>query len=458
MTLTVRGSVRRRLLAALLGGLAVIWVGAALLTARGTQDELGELLDAHLAQSASLLVAQVGDDLEELGEEDKGHGKRAAGIEIEHAESLHRYARNVAFQVWGHGTHLLLRSADAPSERLSAADTGFSDATVDGRSWRVFSEWDGEHEYLVQVAEASDARGRLTEEILERLVKPLALALPLFGFMVWVAVGAALRPVHRIGDEIARRDPSYLAPITGKVPMEVAPLVERLNGLLARVGASLEGERRFTSDAAHELRTPLAAVRAQIQVASGAVADGERRRALDQAVAACDRATHLVEQLLTLARVDAEAWRSEAGPVDLRALARQALVEAAPAAREKHIDLALEGPAGVSVRGHAGLLLVLLRNLLDNAIRYSPPGTAVVARALPEAGGVTLSVCDEGPGIPAEEREQALRRFHRLGQGEAPGSGLGLSIVARIAELHGARLTLTDGEHGRGLCVRVILR
>jgi two-component system sensor histidine kinase QseC len=450
VSLAARGSVRRRLLGALLGGLSAIWIAAAVVTAWETQAELRELLDAHLAQSASLLLAQLDEDLDEIGEHEDG-------IEVEHAESRHRYARNVAFQVWGRGGRLLLHSADAPTARLSDTETGFSDATVGDRDWRVFSAWGGKRRYLVQVAEVADARRRLTEEILERLVRPLALALPLVGFLVWVAVGTALRPVGRVGDEIARRGPGFLAPIAGSVPVEIAPMVERLNGLLARVDASLEGERRFTSDAAHELRTPLAAVRAQIQVAAGAVDPRERARALDQALVACDRATHLVEQLLTLARLDSDAWRSRAATVEIHGLAARALAEAAPAAGERRIELALEGEAGVRVAGHEGLLGVLLRNLLDNAIRYSPDGGAVTVRVVGGAGEATLSVCDQGPGIPPHERAQVLRRFHRLEGTAAPGSGLGLSIVARIAELHGARLTLADGDGGRGLCVAVAL-
>lgn len=456
MSLAVRGSVRRKLLGALLGGLAAIWLAAALVTAWETQDELGELLDAHLAQSASLLAAQLGDELEELAEAED-HGEGPEGVELEHAEALHRYARQVAFQVWAGGTRLLLRSADAPTARLSAIESGFSDATVGSRSWRVFSVWRPEREYLVQVAEAREARQRLTGEVLEKLVQPLALALPLLGLIVWVAVGAALRPVGSIADAIARRGPGFLAPIEGEVPAEIAPMVQRLNGLLARVAGTLEDERRFTSDAAHELRTPLAALKAQIQVALGATDAGEHARALDFAVTASDRATHLVEQLLTLARLDSDAWRSQAGPVDLRALAAQGLADAAPAARAKRIELALEAPEGVRVPGHAGLLSVLLRNLLDNAIRYSPEGTTVTVRVLPGSGSVTLGACDQGPGIPAQARAAALRRFHRLEGTEAPGSGLGLSIVARIAELHGARLTLQDGEAGRGLWVSVAL-
>lgn len=230
-------------------------------------------------------------------------------------------------------------------------------------------------------------------------------------------------------------------------------MVERLNSLLERVQSSLESERRFTSDAAHELRTPLAALRTQLQVAQGAVAGGEREQAIAKAVAAGDRATRLVEQLLTLARLEHDAWKRQAETVDLHRLAAEALAEAAPTAARKDIALALEGEARLEVRGHAGLLAVLLRNLIDNALRYSPPQTEVGVSVRRADGAAVLEVQDQGPGIPAAERADALRHFHRLEGATESGSGLGLSIVARIAELHGARLELAEGAGGKGLKV-----
>jgi two-component system sensor histidine kinase QseC len=439
--LSVRGSVRRRLLFTLLAGVAIVWLAAAAVTAWETRAEMQELLDAHLAQSAALLAAQIGDEIDE--------------VELEHAQTLHKYARNVAFQIWEDGDTLLLHSPDAPAARLSPTEEGFSDAVVNGRSWRVFSHWDAQREYLVQVGEATVARDHLENEVLEKLVQPLLVALPLLGLLAWFGVGSALRPIDRIGAALARRDPQYLAPLEGEVPKEIAPMVERLNGLLERVQSSLEGERRFTSDAAHELRTPLAALKTQLQVAQGAGDNSGREQAIAKAIAAGDRATRLVEQLLTLARLEHDAWQSQTETVDLHRLAAQALADAAQAATEKNIQLSLEGEPGLAISGHAGLLAILLRNLIDNALRYSPPHTGVGVSVRRDANEVLLEVRDEGPGIPVAERENALRRFHRLEGAEASGSGLGLSIVARIAQLHQARLELTEAGEGGGLKVLV---
>lgn len=431
------GSVRAKLIATLLAGLAVAALAVAIATALKADHEVAEVFDASLAQNASLLVMRIGEEVDE--------------IETEHAPVLHKYAKPLSFQVWKRGRKLLLHSADAPDEKLSDTLEGFSTVDQGGREWRVFSLWDAKREYLVQVRSAVADRRHVIVDIMKALAKPLAIGLPVIALLVWFAVGLAFRPLARVGEELARRDPNYLEPLEGDVPREIAPLVARLNGLLARVKSSLEGERRFASDAAHELRTPLAALRAQLQVAQGAADAAGRDRAIAQALAAGERATHVVEQLLTLARLDHQAWKDEAQPFDLHRVAAEAIAERAALAGTKRIELALEGPPGLRARGHAGLAAIAAGNLVDNAIRYSPPGTEVVVSVVADGEKILLRVVDQGPGIPAGRREEALSRFARLDTQVAEGSGLGLSIVARVAELHGSPLALGDGPGGRGL-------
>ena len=432
-----RASVRGRLVAILLSGLALVWLAAAVATVIKADHEVEEVYDASLAQSASLLVMRLGEEIDEI---DTGH-----------AAPLHKYAKTLSFQVWKRGRKLLLHSADAPDARLSEREEGFSTVTLNGRDWRVFSVWDPKREYLVQVRDSIRDRRHVTTDIVMALVRPLAIALPLFALLVWFAVGRAFRPLERVSEALASRDPGYLAPLDGDVPAEVAPLVDRLNALLRRVESSLEGERRFTSDAAHELRTPLAALRAQLQVAEGATDPGERRHAIANALAAIERATHMVEQLLTLARLEHQAWRAQAAPFDLHRAAADAIADRAGAALAKRIDLSLEGEPGSTVPGHAGLATIAIGNLVDNAIRYSPPDTAVTVAMAREDGVIAVRVRDEGPGIPAGRRAEALGRFSRLAPDAAEGSGLGLSIVSRVAELHGAAFALGDAPGGRGL-------
>ncbi len=430
-------SVRARLLAILLAGLALVWGAATVATVLEADHELQEVFDARLAQVASVLALRLGDEEE--------------AVDLEHAPVLHRYAKPLSFQVWKHGTRLMLHSADAPDEPFSATTQGFSTVRLNGREWRVFSLRGADGEHTVQVREAARDRRHLLMDIGAAVARPLLFALPLFALLVWVAVGRSLRPLARVGDEIARRDPSRLAPIEGPVPAEIASLVGRLNALFARLSSAMEGERRFTADAAHELRTPLAALRAQLQVAQGATDGGERDRAIARALAAGERATHVVEQLLVLARLEHDAWREAAAAFDLHRVAADALAERAAQAHARRIELSLEGEPATMAAGHAGLAAIALGNLVDNAIRYSPPDTAVTIALSREPGRAVAAVRDQGPGIAPGRREEALRRFARLGDGEADGSGLGLSIVARIAELHGADLRLEDGPGGRGL-------
>jgi len=220
----------------------------------------------------------------------------------------------------------------------------------------------------------------------------------------------------------------------------------------------MDSERRFTADAAHELRTPIAALRVQAQVARAAADDLERRHALDNVIAGCDRATHLVEQLLTLARLDPAYVRLPHEPCDLRAVAKTVVGEIAPRAVAKGVEIELDEGARTLARGDAGLLAILVRNLVDNAVRYSPARTTVRVRIVPADGrtGPVLAVTDDGPGVPADEMQKLGERFYRaMGTGES-GSGLGLSIVKRIAGLHHAVVRFEAGTGGKGMRVTVV--
>jgi two-component system sensor histidine kinase QseC len=386
-------------------------------------------------------------------------GQELREIDLEHAPQLHERSRRVAFQVWEHGRTLRLHSLNAPEQRMSRRDSGFSNESIDGKRWRVLSTWDAQHRFLVQVGERDDARREIAANIAANLLTPLAFALPALGFLAWLSIARALRPLDGIGRELAARRPDNLAPVAAKAaPMEVTPLVNSLNALFARVSRLIENERRFTADAAHELRTPLAALKTQVQVALGAASDDERRRALNNIVAGCDRAARLVEQLLTLARLDPEQFAGHKETCDLRAIARQTIADLAPMAVAKQIHLELLGESEVVVTGYPALIGILVRNLVDNAVRYSRPDGHVAVEAATEARAPVLAVTDEGPGIPVPDRAKVGQRFYRILGTEESGSGLGLSIVYRIAELHGAAVSLTDGPGGRGLCVRVVFR
>jgi two-component system sensor histidine kinase QseC len=298
-------------------------------------------------------------------------------------------------------------------------------------------------------------RHELAEHFLEALLMPLLFGLPVLGGWLWFAAWRGLKPLDEMAREIAEREPQRLDPVTPETaPREIRPLIEALNSLFARVAAAMEKERRFTADAAHELRTPLAAIRAQAQVAARARDEAERQHALEQLAASAQRAAHLMEQLTTLARLDPAAPLPMA-ELRLDQLAAEVCAEQGAQALAKDITLALAATEAAPLMGNEAMLRVLLRNLIDNAIRYTPQGGRVVVTITHRAGRLTLAVCDDGPGISPELRALALERFHRLAGQDTEGSGLGLSIATRIAELHGAHLELDEGLDRRGLCVRV---
>ncbi|MFA7428661.1 MAG: ATP-binding protein [Rhodospirillaceae bacterium] len=300
---------------------------------------------------------------------------------------------------------------------------------------------------------SAELQAALAESVAAHLMHPLLIAVPVLGLVIWLSVGWGLAPLRVLASQVRARDPEDNAPLAVPVPKEVKPLVTALDGLFERVVDLIERERRFTADAAHEMRTPLAGIRTHAQVALAARDDDERRAALSAVVVGTERVAHLVEQLLMLARLET---MPVAGAVDVGGLAAQMVGEWSADAARAGIDLGVtETAAGAVMRGDAHLLSVLLRNLLENALHYVPAGGRIDVAVRRDAGTLELAVLDDGPGIPPDERPKAFDRFHRgLGTG-IDGCGLGLSIVARIAELHGAGITLGEGLHGRGLGVRV---
>jgi two-component system sensor histidine kinase QseC len=439
-----RASLKHRLLALALTTVVIVWIGASTFTFIDAREEFGEILDAHLAQSAELIAVQAAHDLDEL--------------ENEHSHLMHKYSLRVAFQVWEDGSVLRLHSANAPEQPLASPEPGFSDKVIDGHRWRVFSAWDEAGQNLIHVAELTKDREELARDIAGNLLKPLLFSLPLLAILIWISVTRSLRPLVKLTGEVEQREPDNLAPLdASSAPREVLPLIDRLNKLFVRIESSLQKERRFTADAAHELRTPVAGIKAQAQVARGALDEAERLRALDNAILGCDRAAHLIDQLLTLARIDTlDDTGTE--PCVLRNVASEVIATLAPTALNQDVRLELSEGDDVKVRGNPVLLRILLRNLIDNAVRHTRAGTTVQIGVRKEGAQALLTISDDGPGIPEAELERVSERFYRPAGTNAAGSGLGLSIVKRIAEIHAASLQLGTAQNGTGLSVTVIFK
>lgn len=448
-------SIRRRLLVLLLSVIGAVWCLVAANTYFEARHEVQELFDANLAQSARLLSRLTAHELAIIGRAGAQRLGSMLSADIEEADTApaHPYEKKIAFQAWDSAGRLMYRTASTPRDTEPAAD-GFSDATVDGYRWRFFQIRGPE--LTVQVAQRYDVRQELITQIAMNAVLPVLIGLPVMGVAIWLAVGRGLVPLQRLRARVNRLEPDNLEPLgTSDVPSEVVPLVESLNALLARLRDALHNERRFTADAAHELRTPLAALRTQAQVALRAGDAASRQHALERIVEGADRATHLVDQLLTLARCDAAQPDAGTDTTDLSAIARTILQEVSVAALARGVDLELRCGQAPRARGQEGMIGVMLRNLVDNAIRYSPDDALVVVSTGETKGRPWLAVSDNGPGIPPRERERVFRRFYRGMQASGSGSGLGLSIVGRIGELLGAEVHLAGGEGNRGLTVEV---
>jgi two-component system sensor histidine kinase QseC len=452
-------SIRNRLLLILLPLTLVIWGAAVVAIFTTTQREAEELIEAQLAQSARVLMSLIGHEVQEhkasLVSDISGEIMLQLR-QIPEFEYQNQYEQKIAFQVLTLKDHqILLRSQGAPAFRMSDDDFGFSDRVIGGLPWSVYTLTDPKLEVQVQVGQTLGPRKDTIARIALRLITPLLFAIPLLGIIIWYGVGQAMRPLRIVARDVKRRRPDNLHPIVSDiVPAEVEPLIDALNKLFNRLQRAFETERRFTSDAAHELRTPLAALKAHAQVALRTTDDSMRREALVNVIAGVDRAVHLSEQLLILARIDPEIWAGREH-VKLSEVATAVLADIAPSALAKNIELSLDDSSDAAViHGDRTMISILLRNLVDNAIKYSPKHGSVEVRLERSGSWLNLKVADSGPGIPPEERARVFERFYRLAGTQPPGSGLGLSIVKRIAELHRAKIRL-DASHLGGLLAEV---
>lgn len=423
-------SLQGRLIRSVLAVVTLIWLLAAGLTWFDARHELDELLDAHLAQSAALLLTQrLGDfDSDEIAPGTPG--------------ARHVASATVMFQVYQAG-RLILKSDDAPDQPLmarGAARPGYGVVTHGGKSWRAYAAPDSARRLDVFVAERLASRQEILWAVLRSSLWPLLPALPLLAVATWWTVRRGTAPIRALSRAVLSRQPQALEPIA--VPgltVELRPLLSSMNQLFERIVELRDAERRFTADAAHELRTPIAAIRMQAQVAAAETQPEARRHALAATLDGCDRATRLVEQLLTLSRLETTGV-VERRPVELRQLVRQVLAEVAPKAAGKQQELSLDAEKECPVLGDDMLLMVLVRNLIDNAVRYSPAGARIAVRLVCQNERFNLSIEDSGPGISPAHLARLGERFFRVtGSGES-GSGLGWSIARRIATTHGFEL------------------
>jgi two-component system OmpR family sensor kinase len=435
-------SIRRTLLVWLLAGHAAIALTTSGVTYLAARREVGELLDLQLKQLA--YSTRIDDLLR--GQRpgfDARRAPRTAGV------------TQIVTQIWDRDGVLVYWTQPNMGLPVPATE-GYSTVRHDGRDWRVYTLVQGTH--ALQIAQPQDERAAIARQTALRTLVPFLGLIPFFGVLLWVGAGWALAPLDAMSKAVAKRRPNALEPLeAGPLPTELQPLARNLNDLLARLDHAISSQRRFTADAAHELRTPLAALTLQLDLARRAQTRDDVAAALVDLEAGVQRASHVVEQLMTLARVEPEAMAQKRTACDLVAIAKDAIVARATLAGDKHIDLGLARETPAIVMGDPTSLGILLSNLLDNALRYTPPGGRIDVTIDRSDDAITLAVADTGPGIPPEARERVFDRFFRGEEqdGDAAGTGLGLSIVKRIVEAHGASVELGAPPQGSGLVVSV---
>ncbi|HUA27219.1 MAG TPA: ATP-binding protein [Steroidobacteraceae bacterium] len=432
-----RPSLRASLLAWLLGGVVLVGAAGGLVVYRNALAEADAFFDYHLKETALFLRDQP--------------------VEYQFPTPIppSDVAYDFVVQIWTiDGRRIYIGPQQAVLPNFTAL--GYSTVNSSVGQWRVYGAVSPTK--VVQVAQPMSVRRREAAQLALRTLEPFGLLVPLLGLLVWLAVGHALQPLQRLAKAVKARRVNELEPLSdARLPEEVRPLVGSLNDLLGRLTAALERERAFMADAAHELRTPLTALHLQLGALARAATEGERTQAMSKLAEGVQRANRLIEQMLALARQEprAEPARTQFA---LDELAREVVAELVPLADSRRIDLGMSEAQSVFVRGERDAVATLIRNLVDNAVRYTPTGGRVdvsVERPAAQPAQALIRVIDNGAGIAPEERARVFDRFYRKPGTRSPGSGLGLAIVKAIATAHGATVELGEGAAGRGLAVTV---
>ena len=439
-------SVKGRLFLILVVATSLIWLAATCWIYVGATREIESVLDARLQEAARMVLSLASGN---------GGGAALNDGDSGQAPKLMSYERQLSCQIWSLDGRLVARSSGAPDESLSDKRAGFSQRLIKGETWRVYTAEDSAKGVRVFVGDRLGLRAHLVEEIIKGLLAPLLLTIPLLGLLIWASLSRGLRPLQALARDLGHRNADDMRPVeTGTIPAEIQPMVAALNHLFRKVRDAMRHERELTAFAAHELRTPLAGLRTQAQIAMVASDGTVREAALRQIVVAVDRTTRMVRQLLAMAKLDSthEAKQSCVNIGDVI----EEVIGALPASDRKAevgFDPALKSTVVIANRE---LLLVAIRNLHENAVRHMlRPG---IIRWSLQRGVDTLAVCveDDGPGIPEDEIPLVANRFFR-GRNKSPlGSGLGLSIVDLALRACGARLALQNRGDSRGLRAQII--
>ena len=417
--------------------LAVITLFNFLAAIRGYQSSLAkaeELFDKQLIETAELI----------------------AGIHTHSTETTIDHNGNTAVQVWSHDV-LISTSSNTPASGIAALSPGFGYSNFNGYRWRTFSHYDAPHDDWILVAERTDLRFTLAESVILESIFPILMGIPVAGLFIWFIVSQGLKPLRDLAKALSEKHTHDLSPINLSSPkQELLQITNSTNLLLARLKSSLSREKQFSSDAAHELRTPVSAFKVQLYNLAQQLPDGNED--IEQLSDTADRLAHLIEQLLALYRSTPDQYMAQLTLIDLSALAQEVLASEFLLIEEKDQELDFEGEP-CQILGDNFALKTLLQNLLSNANKYTPKGGKINVQITQTSDQIILTVQDSGPGITPEYRERIFERFYRIGgdqhQSGQPGCGLGLAIVKHIVELHGASIRVTASSFESGTAIEV---
>lgn len=434
-------SIRRKLLITLLGALLAAGFTTAAATFFSAQAEFNKFLDIHLKETAQALARSAQTVFEPDGQSHMTIVGDSPSYQI-------------IVQVYDSATNSIWLKEGTQHLPLAMIQ-GFSTEKLNGKMWRSYSVTSGP--LIITVGQDTAVRTELAMASAFQILQPLCFLLPFIALAVWLVVGDGLAPLERTARSVARRSPSSLEPISTKaLPQELAGLVNAINLLLDRLKTSLSAQQRFASDAAHELRTPLTALKLQIQLAQRAKTPEAREKCFSRLNEGINRATRLVQQLLTLARLDPDASEKPVSTVQLDALVHSIREDMDAIGAQKNIQIqAVTEPA--TTEGMEDAIRLMITNLTDNAIRYTPENGRIELRVTPKGADVAIEICDNGPGIAPSERQRVFDRFYRALGTKTAGTGLGLAIVKRIVDIHHGRIDIDDGLDGTGTTFRITL-
>lgn len=434
-------SIRTRILAptialVLAGSLALV-----LLALRDSHRQTEAVYDAQLVQAARVLQGML--QQPDGRPVDWQFVRQALDGALDRSTEgvfSHPYEINLAFQVWDRDGNLLVRSEQAPHLN-KLPPPGIHEFFFNDQEWCGVLLDDSAAGLRIWVGEREDLRQDLIHQILQHTLMPTLICLPLLAAFIWLLLGWGLRPLQRLAQQLRERPEHSLEPLpAGPLPPELEPMRLALDDVLSQLRALLERERRFIADAAHELRTPLAILEIHARNAEQAESAQEREEALAFLKQGVHRATRIASQLLTMARLEAPSQNLQ--PLDLTAVVREELADLAPLAINRHIDLALEAEETAVIQGDRGLIVILLQNLVSNALTFSSPGSEVSVRVCREGQGVRLQVVDQGPGVEEARLPRLGERFHSAGNPQ--GAGLGLAIVGMITRHLGGSIGFSN--------------